>query len=414
RCPAQRAVCALLPNAPRASLPCPARATSAPLAACVLCPAALRALPLLLPPTAAACSRPRCCRQRLPPMHAATVAAAPTSATAPAVSATAVAVATSALAPILLTAAPVMATITILAIDADGRPFALKLWLAGLRRYLRRFTRDGASLFEHTSGSLQPPMPPTEPAADAGEHVQRQYRAARVACMRWTERDGVALLAVRSHLPVDQRAHFFSNSGDGGSGGGQQRQQRQPKTLSSQQPRECVSQCRVLGGVEATSLGAREPASTGAAPTEALHTFTLDSGATRCFFRDCTTVTPLTTLVPITLADPSGGTVVARASIVLPCPAVLSGSLTGFHLPSFAKNLVSTAVLQDQFVTVTTPGGELVAICMDSRTGAHLATFTRRPESGLYTLTTESAHVAASDQVAASCSCRLLTHLSLL
>ncbi|CAI7786460.1 unnamed protein product, partial [Closterium sp. NIES-53] len=183
---------------------------------------------------------------------------------------------------------------------------------------------------------------------------------------------------------------LVSNSGDGGSGGGQQRQQRQPKTLSSQQPRECVSQCRVLGGVEATSLGAREPASTGAAPTEALHTFTLDSGATRCFFRDCTTVTPLTTLVPITLADPSGGTVVARASIVLPCPAVLSGSLTGFHLPSFAKNLVSTAVLQDQFVTVTTPGGELVAICMDSRTGAHLATFTRRPESGLYTLTTES------------------------
>ncbi|CAI7878975.1 unnamed protein product [Closterium sp. NIES-53] len=57
---------------------------------------------------------------------------------------------------------------------------------------------------------------------------------------------------------------------------------------------------------------------------------------------------------------------------------------------------------------------------MDSRTGEHLATFTWRPRSGLYTLTTESALVAESGQVAASvevassCSCRLLTHQTLL
>ncbi|CAI7864569.1 unnamed protein product [Closterium sp. NIES-53] len=144
-------------------------------------------------------------------------------------------------------------------------------------------------------------------------------------------------------------------------------------------------------GAEATSLGACKRASTGAAPVEALHTFTLDSGATRCFFRNCTTVTPLTAPVPVTLADPSVDPVVARASTVLPCPMAPSVSLAGLHLLWFATNLVSNTILQDQFVTVTTSRGELVAIFTDSRTGTHLATFTRRPGSGMYTLTTESA-----------------------
>ncbi|CAI7804330.1 unnamed protein product [Closterium sp. NIES-53] len=131
-------------------------------------------------------------------------------------------------------------------------------------------------------------------------------------------------------------------------------------------------------------------------------------------------VTLLIVRVPVTVADPSGGRVVARGSIVLLCLAAPSGSLAGFHLPSFAKNLESTTVLQDLFVIVSTHGGELVAICTDSRTGEHLATFTRRPGSGLYTVTTESAQVAAlgqvaaSGQLAASSSCRLLTYPSLL
>ncbi|CAI7784266.1 unnamed protein product [Closterium sp. NIES-53] len=154
----------------------------------------------------------------------------------------------------------------------------------------------------------------------------------------------------------------------------------------------------VLEVLEATSLGVVEPASTGAAPTKALHTFTLDSGASRCFFRDCTVVTPLTTPVPVTLADPSGGLVVARTSTVLPCLTTPCGSLAGLHLPSFTTNLVSNVVLQDQFVTVTTPGGELVAICTDSQTGAHLATFMRRPGSGMYTVTTKSTWVVVSGQ----------------
>ncbi|CAI7766093.1 unnamed protein product, partial [Closterium sp. NIES-53] len=110
-------------------------------------------------------------------------------------------------------------------------------------------------------------------------------------------------------------------------------------------------------GIEAATLDASESALPGTVPTEALHTFTLDSGASRCFFRDSTTLTPLSSRVPVRLADPSGGPVLAHSSTVLPCPAVPSGSLSGLHLPSFSTNLVSTAALQDAMVTTTTPGG---------------------------------------------------------
>ncbi|CAI7865623.1 unnamed protein product, partial [Closterium sp. NIES-53] len=140
-------------------------------------------------------------------------------------------------------------------------------------------------------------------------------------------------------------------------------------------------------GIEAATLGASESALPGTAPTEALHTFTLDSGASRCFFRDSTTLTPLPASVPVRLADPSEGPILAHSSTVLPCPAVPSGSLSGLHLPSFSTNLVSTAALHDAIVTTTTPGGQCVSICTCTRMGRHLATFNRRPVSGLYTLT---------------------------
>ncbi|CAI7758960.1 unnamed protein product [Closterium sp. NIES-53] len=89
----------------------------------------------------------------------------------------------------------------------------------------------------------------------------------------------------------------------------------------------------------------RESALPGTAPAEALHTFTLDSGASRCFFRESTTLTPLTAPVPIRLAYPSGGPLLACSSTVLPCPAVPSGSLSGLHLLSFSMNLVSASPL---------------------------------------------------------------------
>ncbi|CAI7855360.1 unnamed protein product, partial [Closterium sp. NIES-53] len=173
-------------------------------------------------------------------------------------------------------------------------------------------------------------------------------------------------------------------------------------------------------GIEAAALGASESVLPGTAPAEALHTFTLDSGASRSFFYDSTTLTPLSAPVPVRLADPSGGPVLARSSTVLPCLAVPSGSLSSLHLPSFSTNLVSTTALQEAMVTTTTPGGQCVSICMCTRTGRHLATFTRRPGSSLYTLATEppqvaaSAQVSASGQVAPPCSCRLLSHETLL
>ncbi|CAI7851430.1 unnamed protein product, partial [Closterium sp. NIES-54] len=72
------------------------------------------------------------------------------------------------------------------------------------------------------------------------------------------------------------------------------------------------------------------------------------------------------------------------------------------------------------FTLLTSPGGQRVSICTCTRTVRHLATFTRRPGSSLYTLATEppqiaaSAQVSASGQVAPPCSCRLLSHQTLL
>ncbi|CAI7742579.1 unnamed protein product [Closterium sp. NIES-54] len=85
-------------------------------------------------------------------------------------------------------------------------------------------------------------------------------------------------------------------------------------------------------GIEAAALGASEFALPGTTPTEALHTFTLDAGASRCFFRNSTTLTPLFAPVPVRLADPSGGPVLARSSTILLCPAV-SASLTALACP---------------------------------------------------------------------------------
>ncbi|CAI7872188.1 unnamed protein product [Closterium sp. NIES-53] len=219
-------------------------------------------------------------------------------------------------------------------------------------------------------------------------------------------------------------------SGSGGSGGGSAPitpQDNEPVTLLWDQsgitsgPLTYSYRCvPPHPGIEATALGASESSLPGPVLTEALHTFTLDSGASRCFFCDCTTLTPLLPPVPVRLADPSGGPVVARSSTVLPCPAVPSSSLSSLHLTSFSTNLVSTTALQDAMVTTTAPGGQRVSICTCTRTGCHLATFTRQPGLSLYTLATKpprvaaSAQVSASGQVAPPCSCRLLSHQTLL
>ncbi|CAI7868107.1 unnamed protein product [Closterium sp. NIES-53] len=160
-------------------------------------------------------------------------------------------------------------------------------------------------------------------------------------------------------------------------------------------------------GIEAAALsasasaapGAGEFALSGTPPPEALHTFTLDS-------------------------------VLAHSSTVLPCPAAPSDLLSGLYLPSFSTNLMSGADLQDAWVDQFAPGGQRVTHCTCSRTGRHLATFTHRLGSSLYTLTTAPPPVSASGPVAASsqvfaaasrsslasapCSCRPLSHETLL
>ncbi|CAI5962783.1 unnamed protein product [Closterium sp. NIES-64] len=174
------------------------------------------------------------------------------------------------------------------------------------------------------------------------------------------------------------------------------------------------------GAGEAAALGARVSPPLGTASTAAVHTFTLDSGASRCFFRDRTALEPLARPVAVSLADPSGGPVIATSSTVLPCPAVPSGTLSGLHLPSFSTNLVAGCALQDGGVHQFTPAYERVTHCTCARTGRHLATFTRQPGSDLYTLTTESPQVAAtasasaSGQLSAPCSCRSLAHETVL
>ncbi|CAI7773897.1 unnamed protein product, partial [Closterium sp. NIES-53] len=96
-------------------------------------------------------------------------------------------------------------------------------------------------------------------------------------------------------------------------------------------------------GIEAAALCACESALPRTAPAKALHTFMLDSAASRCLFRDSTTLTPLSAPVPVSLANPLRGPVLARSSTVLLCPAVPSGSLSGLHLHSFSTNLVSAS-----------------------------------------------------------------------
>ncbi|CAI7893191.1 unnamed protein product [Closterium sp. NIES-53] len=95
-----------------------------------------------------------------------------------------------------------------------------------------------------------------------------------------------------------------------------------------------ASAAAALGASASAAPGAGPSPLSGTAPTESFHTFTLDSGASRSFFRDSTTLTPLSRPVAVSLADPSAGPVLAHSSTVLPCPAAPLGLLLGLHLPS--------------------------------------------------------------------------------
>ncbi|CAI7859868.1 unnamed protein product [Closterium sp. NIES-53] len=262
-----------------------------------------------------------------------------------------------------------MATPSVLPFDAEGRAVDFEVWVDDLQLFLQCDRADGLSLFDLTSGAS--PAPP----ATADSTVRSQ----------WATRDAAAHLAVRRHLPTTERAHFS--------------QYRSAQTL-----------------YDAVVARYSSPA-----------TATLSRLFLPYLFPD---LTPLSRLVAVSLADPSGGPVLASFSTVLPCPAAPSGTLSGLYLPSFSTNLVSGADLQDQGVDQFTPASQRVTHCTCARTGRHLATFNRRPGSSLYTLSTESPPVPPLGQVAASskvlatpsgpgpesapCSCRLLSHQTLL
>ncbi|CAI7754951.1 unnamed protein product [Closterium sp. NIES-53] len=90
------------------------------------------------------------------------------------------------------TATAVMATPNVLTFDAEGRAVDFEVRVDDLQLFLQCDSRDGVSLFDLTSGVS------VAPAADADSTVRSQ----------WTTRDAAARLAVRSHLPSTERAHF--------------------------------------------------------------------------------------------------------------------------------------------------------------------------------------------------------------
>ncbi|CAI7791000.1 unnamed protein product [Closterium sp. NIES-53] len=85
-------------------------------------------------------------------------------------------------------------------------------------------------------------------------------------------------------------------------------------------PPDPGGEAAALGACEAAAPGAGESALSGTVSAQVFHTFTLDSGASRSFFRDRTTLTPLSRPVAVSLADPFGGPVLAslqRPGLVL-------------------------------------------------------------------------------------------------
>ncbi|CAI7767166.1 unnamed protein product [Closterium sp. NIES-54] len=336
-----------------------------------------------------------------------------------------------------------MASPSVLTFDAEGRAVDFNVWLDDLQLFLQCDSKDGLSLFDLTSGAS------TAPAADADSTV----------CSQWTTRDAAARLAVRSHLPSTERAHFSQYKSAKTLYDAVVARYSSPATaalsrlmlpylfpdlaafttvadlithlrtsdtryraalpaefcaknpppmyitlyylvtqlpdtlrsvrdhflslclttltvdlleerlLAAETSITAVGACRgdprtpffegsgvaifdldfdaILAamyavsisaegdcyvcvppdpGIEAAALGASESAApdaggsalSGTASAQVLHTFTLDSGASRSFFRDCTTLTPLSRLVAVSQPDPSGGPVLAHYSNVLP------------------------------------------------------------------------------------------------
>ncbi|CAI7881209.1 unnamed protein product [Closterium sp. NIES-53] len=162
-----------------------------------------------------------------------------------------------------------------------------------------------------------------------------------------------------------------------------------------------------LAELPVASVGTCVDTSPSATSKDASLSFTLDFGASHCFFRDHTTLTPLPAPDSVALADPASGPVTARYTTTLPCPAVPSGSLIGFHVPSFSRNLVGVRPL------VTAAAGAAAAAV----TPAPVTSPSLVPASHQVAASSQvavSGQVPVSGPVAVSCSCRSLAHPTVL
>ncbi|CAI7734528.1 unnamed protein product [Closterium sp. NIES-53] len=150
-----------------------------------------------------------------------------------------------------------------------------------------------------------------------------------------------------------------------------------------------------VGAAATTSLVPAFVFGLGATSPTAQLSFTPDSGASSCFSRDYTDLTPLHTPDTVALADPFVGSVFAHNTTLLPCLVAPSGFLTGYYTPSFSRNLVGVGHFHDLGVVTTFPLDERDASCTVGATGVPLATFHRESGSGLYSLHTGSHHTGS-------------------
>ncbi|CAI7811876.1 unnamed protein product [Closterium sp. NIES-54] len=230
-----------------------------------------------------------------------------------------------------------------------------------------------------------------------------------------------------------------------GSGGGpRQQQQRSRATLSPQQLREWYAARQRGGGTGpytyVLSTGDRAGEQYGG-PHSTKHCFGCLTDAWRHQFPDATEIPRWGELsrAGVAIFDLDYDAIlVAMYAVsfsadgdcylcVLPDPGIEAAALgTGEAAALGASASAAPGAGVDQF----TPAGQRVTHYSCARMGRHLATFTRRPGLSLYTLTTASPPVAESGQVAASsqvfaavsmsgpesapCSCRLLSHQTLL
>ncbi|CAI7885545.1 unnamed protein product [Closterium sp. NIES-53] len=104
-----------------------------------------------------------------------------------------------------------------------------------------------------------------------------------------------------------------------------------------------------LAKVHVASVGTCVDTSPGAALEDASLSFTLDSGASHSFFRDCTTLTLLPTPVCVALADTTSGLVTARYTTTLPLLARLRFVSTGTRTRLLPPLPLSRALVSTHF-----------------------------------------------------------------